>query len=350
MIPESLLLAVSVAEAVLVGLTALAVLGSAVRLTLRDRRRRTCKARSIRNVVRAVELEELASDNDVLRSVPSWLQAEVVTELLSTLSGLRRRRLLRLAVEGGMASDGEHMCASRRWTRRLRGAHLLSVLGLSDETLAAMLDDTHPEVRAQAAEGMGDHPTGERVRRLLDLLRDPEPLVRFAGKDALLRIGRPAASPVAEHLSHLREDEVLDALDVAAGLAGPEFLDPALTLSSDARAAVRARAAHLLGAIGGSKSTETLGRMLQDPDAAPRAAAAECVGRLDHWPAAGLLADQLRDPDWSVRRTAALALRDLGAPGLIFLRRALGSEGPYASDIARQALGLPESADDPLAL
>ncbi len=351
MIPDSLLLSIAMLEATLVGAAVLLVVGNALRLALQSRRRRACKASALRQLVRVVEGEDPGSvDDGALHGPPGWLRAEIVTELLPALSGPRRERLLRVAIELGMVSDAERRCGSARWSRRLRGVRVLTLLGTSKESLVGMLDDSHPEVRAGAAEGIADHPTPERVERLLEMLRDSSPLVRFAAKDALLRIGRPATEPLAELLASAPAAGAEDALDIATGLAGPAFLAPALALATSDRAAVRARAARLLGAVGGANATEALTRLLEDPETQPRAAAAESLGRLGHWPASGALAGRLGDPDWSVRRAAALALRDLGAPGLLFLRRALGGEDRYAQDIAHQVLDLPEAADHSLAL
>ena len=350
MIPDSLLLTVALVEATLVGVTALVVLGSAMRIALRDRHRER-KTSTIRGLVKAVEVEDPARAREALPSrTPGWLEEEAIAELLATLSGARRDRLLRLAVEGGMARGAERLCASRRWTRRLRGAHLLASLGLGHAILVELLGDEHPEVRAQAAEGAGDRPSPATVESLIDLLRDPAPLVRFAAKDALLRIGEPAAGPLAECLGQLPEEHADDALDVAIGLAGPRFLEPALRLRASRRGEVRARAARLLGAIGGGRATEALAGLLGDPDPGTRAAAAESLGRLGHWPASGALAARLSDAEWSVRRAAALALRDLGAPGLLFLRRAVTIDDRFARDVARQFLDLPEADDQSLAL
>jgi len=53
----------------------------------------------------------------------------------------------------------------------------------------------------------------------------------------------------------------------------------------------------------------------------------------------------LRDQAWVVRREAALALRAMGAPGTLLLRRALTSDDRFAADMAKQVLGLPGTAE-----
>jgi HEAT repeat protein len=115
-----------------------------------------------------------------------------------------------------------------------------------------------------------------------------------------------------------------------------------LRLSEDPIASARALAAELLGALGGAESAARLEALLHDENAAARAAAATAVATLAHWRAAPALAALLRDPAWDVRRAAGLALRALGAPGAILLRRAKDDADPFASDMARQVLDLPD--------
>ncbi|MEP6551019.1 MAG: HEAT repeat domain-containing protein, partial [Gemmatimonadales bacterium] len=75
-----------------------------------------------------------------------------------------------------------------------------------------------------------------------------------------------------------------------------------------------------------------------------RGAAAHGLGRMQHWQAASSLAECLRDSAWRVRREAGLALRAIGAPGTLFLRRALKGNDGFASDMAQQVLDLPTAA------
>jgi len=73
-------------------------------------------------------------------------------------------------------------------------------------------------------------------------------------------------------------------------------------------------------------------------------AAARGLGRMQHWQAASQLAEGLRDSAWHVRRDAGLALRSIGAPGALFLRRSLNSDDRFAADMAQLVLDLPEAA------
>jgi HEAT repeat protein len=83
--------------------------------------------------------------------------------------------------------------------------------------------------------------------------------------------------------------------------------------------------------------------LLTDPVPEVRATAAHALGKLGHWPAVSHLAPLLRDRAWIVRREAGLALRALGAPGLLYLRRYLTDADHFAADMAQQVLDLPST-------
>jgi HEAT repeat protein len=131
---------------------------------------------------------------------------------------------------------------------------------------------------------------------------------------------------------------------VAESVAEPRFLTSALRLSQDDKIGVRSAAAKLLGAIAGAEAAARLVEMLADSDSHVRAAAASGLGRMHYWQAGSQLAERLRDERWRVRREAGLALRAIGAPGTLFLRRALKSDDRFAADMAQQVLDLPEAA------
>jgi HEAT repeat protein len=107
---------------------------------------------------------------------------------------------------------------------------------------------------------------------------------------------------------------------------------------------IRVAAARLLGAIADAPAAARLIEMLRDSESRVRAAAAQSLGRMQHWQAASLLAERLRDKTWRVRREAGLALRAIGAPGALFLRKAIKGDDRFAADMAQQVLDLPEAA------
>lgn len=287
-------------------------------------------------------LEELR----VLESLPRRLQLRLFRQTMRNLVGARNERVRALAEHLGHERWAEERCRSRRWWRRLEGARVLTLLSTGNRVMPSLLHDPVPEVRAQAVEWAATHATPEVIGRLLDLLSDPREVSRFTVQDTLLRIGHSVVEPLIRYLEIHEGVAAVPALQVARGIEDPRFIDPALSLIEDPNPIVRSHAAGLLGTIGGSTAEQALVALLTDPDPRPRAAAAQAIGILGHWGAGPLVAERLRDPSWIVRREAGLALRALGSTGKLLLRRALRSEDPFAADMARQVLDLPETTLD----
>jgi hypothetical protein len=281
-------------------------------------------------------------DASMLLTLPPHLLTKLFGYIDRTLTGNERACLTRLGLETGLSDLAERYCHSRLWWRRLEGARLLTLIRTGESVVPGLLADPHPWVRAQAAEWAGVHPTAEVIEKLLALLADPSGLCRFTVQDSLIRIGPQAVEPLLKFLNDHTGPVLEPALEVALSLAEPRFSEPALALCENTSPRVRALAAALLGALGGRESVDVLTTLLDDPVPEVRAAAASSLGKLHHWPAARWLAGALRDQAWIVRREAGLALRAVGSPGLLFLRRSLSDHDPFAADMARQVLDLPE--------
>jgi HEAT repeat protein len=264
-------------------------------------------------------------------------------DLAPSLSGVQRQRITALALELGLLARAATHCRSRLWWRRLQSVRLFTLLGGAEEAVLPLFQDRYAIIRAQAALWAVDAPRPAVLAALLDLLGDASGLCRFTAQDTLLRLGRGVAEPLARALPTLAGRQLEAALTVAVGLAEPRFLAPALTLCTHASPRVRAQAATLCGALGGTQGVQELLDLLTDPVPEVRAAAAHALGKLGHWPAASHLAPLLRDHAWIVRRDAGLALRALGAPGLLYLRRSLTDIDHFAADMARQVLDLPST-------
>ena len=232
--------------------------------------------------------------------------------------------------------DGKLLSTPRQ--QRGRDACRLAVDGL------AKILDPHPAVRAQAAEWAAAHPSVTVISAMLTLLADPATQARFAVQNALLRMGGVVAGPLANFLETHTGRAAEAGLRVAESLAEPSFVPAALRLSRTDDVGIRIAAAKLLGAVGDARGAARLIEMLDDADSSVRAAAAQSLGRMQHWQAASLLAYRLRDSAWRVRRAAGLALRSIGAPGALFLRRAIKGDDAFAADMAQQVLDLPTAA------
>ena len=287
-----------------------------------------------------INVEEI----EALRRIPRDAQVAAFLEASRNLTGSGKERLRFVAREVALLDRARKLCASGRWTRRLRGARLLARMDEADPLVEKLLADPNPAVRAQAAEWAATQPSPTVISIMLTMLADPATQARFAVQDALLRMGVTIADPLASFLETHSGLPAEAGLRVAEALAETRFLPAALRHSASEDVGVRGAAANLLGAIGGADSAARLTELLTDPDSLVRAGAAHGLGRMQHWPAASQLAGCLRDPAWRVRRDAGLALRALGAPGALFLRRAVKGDDPFAADMSQQVLDLPAAA------
>jgi HEAT repeat protein len=287
-----------------------------------------------------INVEEI----NALRRIPRDAQVAAFLEASRNVTGTGKERLRFVAGEVALLDRARKLCESRLWTRRLRGARVLARMDVADPVIEKLLADPNPAVRAQAAEWGATHPTPSTISIMLTMLADPATQARFAVQDSLLRMGATVADPLASFLETHSGLPAESGLRVAESLAESRFLPAALRHSGSEEVGVRTAAANLLGAIGGAAAAERLVELLMDPDSLVRAAAAHALGRMQHWPAASQLAECLRDSTWRVRRDAGLALRALGAPGALFLRRALKGNDPFAADMSQQVLDLPAAA------
>lgn len=293
-------------------------------------------------LITALEAEEIPNaERNRMAALSVRLQVRMFVDIAPSLGGGQRQRLAVLAREMNLMVRAKSRCQSRFWWRRLQGARLFTLLGGGLDVMPPLFRDRHPAVRAQAAEWAVGYPSAQNIDSLLSLLSDPIGFCRFIAQDSLLRMGNRVIEPLVHYCSHQAGDKVA-ALQVAEGLADPRFLAPALVLCRDESPRVRALAATLLGTLGGSEGVEVLTSLLADAAPEVRAAAARMLGKLHHWPAAARLAGLLRDHTWIARQAAGLALRSLGAPGHLFLRRFRADADHFAADMARQVLDLPE--------
>lgn len=287
-----------------------------------------------------INIEEI----NALRRVPRDAQVAAFLEASRNLAGTGKERLRFVAGEVALLDRARKLCESQRWMRRLRGARVLARMDVADPLIEKLLADPNPAVRAQAAEWAATHPTPSVISIMLTMLADPATQARFAVQDSLLRMGPTVADPLASFLETHTGLPAESGLRVAESLAEPRFLPAALRHSASEEVGVRSAAANLLGAIGGAAAAERLAGLLKDPESLVRSAAAHGLGRMQYWPAAAQLAECLRDSTWRVRRDAGLALRAIGAPGALFLRRALKGNDAFAADMSQQILDLPAAA------
>jgi HEAT repeat protein len=287
-----------------------------------------------------VNVEELSA----LEQQPNDVQVVAFLEISRNVTGTNKERLRFIADKVGVVDRARKLCGSPRWAKRLRGTRILSRLDVPDPLVLKLLADPHPAVRAQAAEWAAAQPSPEVISAMLGLLADPATQARFAVQNALLRMGGIIAGPLTAFLETHTGRAAEAGLRVAESVAEPSFAPAALRLSRDDDDGIRVAAAKLLGAIADAAAAQRLIDMLRDKESRVRAAAAQALGRMQYWAAGSLLSECLRDSAWRVRKEAGLALRAIGAPGTLLLRRALKSDDRFAADMAQQVLDLPATA------
>lgn len=296
---------------------------------------------------RAIVARTLAGNDGqvpVFPRLPLDQAVRVLADATGSLDTAARARLTMLPACRRLISRGRRWCASRRWSRRLRGVRLLTMMGAGADTVPALLDDVRPEVRSEAAAWMGHHPDIGGINRLIRMLGDDSLSCRLTAQETLIRLGRRTLGPIISHLEGPEPAALASLLLIAARLNDSSLREPALAYRTHPDPAVRAGVAGVLTSLGGSEAVEALEVLLQDPASTVRAASATGLGVLGHWPSAPLLAGGLGDRAWEVRRASGLALGRLGGPGRLYLRRGRQGADPLAVDMARQVLDLSERA------
>lgn len=339
---KELLVTVVVVEAMVLALSLSIMFGHAAWFRFQEVR---CAQRmiAVRTMfARALSGGSLLDDEvAVVKSLPLSRQAQVVSECGRNLSGQGLSALGAVGVTIGMVSAAERMCRSWRWARRLQGVRMLTVLSAGATVVPRLLHDRSPVVRSEAAYWSASHPSPATVAALLGMLSDPDQGCRFAAMDVLQRMGEAAVGPLIQLVATESGAPVDAAMIVISNKEHQDFLPVAVAMVVSESAVARASAAKVLGLIGSAQHTGLLQARLADSTALVREAAVHAIGALRHWPLGPQVAGLLADSDWTVRRAAGLALRALGAPGHLLLRRALKGPDRYAVDMARHVLGLP---------
>lgn len=342
MIPRELLLAAVLVEAVVVVLALLVIVGDVVRCAVGDPRkaRRLAAGRERLAMVLAdgADPEALGAALDGLRRAE---RLAVLAEYAPLLAGADRSALARVAASAGLTADAARRARSRRWSTRLEGARILTVVGGGEDVMPALLDDPSSRVRSQASAWAMDHPTDAVVARLVRGATDPRPAARFSVHDALIRLGPAAVPALGAALERATGEDAERLLAPCVAIGDRSFGPSALRLLRDPSAAVRAQACALVARTAADEGGPTLLALADDASPQVRAAACTALGVAQHWPAGGALRRALRDDAWDVRHAAAVALERLGPPGTLLLKRALDDDALVARDMARRMLELP---------
>lgn len=314
----------------------------------RDRRRR--------EVLGAVRQFRDGGDPAELRSVLDRSRPRVLLQALQAVEeadgppsqAADLRRLVR-------ASDAfrsvRRAAGSRRWWRRQTAAQILGrVVRYEDrELLLELVRDPHPVVSAAALLAVRRLSWPSTAEPLLEIALEGTSVQR--GKvellvDTLVELGPEAVLPsLSRRIEAGRGGEAEATLLRIAGRLGDPRIRPLVRdRLRDGGLETRIQAARTLASLGGEAGRRGLEEALEDPAWEVRAQAARGLGVLGSAEAVGSLRRALTDPSWWVRLRAALALRNIGPRGVRTLEEADPEEDAYAADMAEYVLGLEEAA------
>ncbi len=288
--------------------------------------------------------DELEAASKQLAAMPTAVVADVLHELSADVYGESRRRLRLVADLSGLAHKIRRWTLRRRWTHRIRAAHLLMLLPSDAGERERLLGDRHPLVRARAIESLGKTGAGRFAPLLLAAFDHESPAVRSAAQHALAQGGVECVPPIIQLLERLDRGKadhraVILVAEVAAQLPDERLVRSLLRFVSHPDPSLRVLVASCLGNGTMSEPELHLAALLNDDDPVVRAEAARSVGRGDVKALAHLLGVALADPSWHVRRNAGASLLELGPIGTVLLRCHLDDEDAFARDMALHSLG-----------
>lgn len=195
-------------------------------------------------------------------------------------------------------------------------------------------------VRAQLAVLLGLLASPAAVAGLIDLLDEPDAVLRQAVNAAVVLAGAVCLKPLQTALRSQRE-RVRARAEEALTLLGDEAIDTALQSLSSASSEQRASAARTLGALRAGKAEEALMRRLDDGESAVRVEAARALGQIGSGQALVAMEQHATSTDAALRAAIAQALgQGRDSESLPALVRLLGDTDAMVRAAAAHALGV----------
>jgi HEAT repeat protein len=149
---------------------------------------------------------------------------------------------------------------------------------VSVPTIVGLLQDSLPDVRKEAAKGLGNIGDERACQPLADFY-DKEKIedVQDAGIRALLRLGACSVRPLIELLSSIRPTVRAGAARALGKLQSPHAVDPLIWLLRDRDPDVRMAAIIALREIGDNRGMNAIAAAVQDTDPDVAGAAEEAL-------------------------------------------------------------------------
>jgi HEAT repeat protein len=288
-----------------------------------------------------------------LRELPMRDAADVILRVTATRIPPEQTAELAAAMRReAWVERGLGQARSWFWWRRLDAARLLGTVGIATdrETLQRLLRDRHEAVQVVAGTALAALGDSVTVLEVLDALPGRSRFVQRQQFDQLKPRWREVAPLLIPRLqTETVTDRLLVWIAIADAVGTPDLLDALCELRGHPDVGVRLGVARALRNYFHPAGAAVLRTLLADADAAVRARAAQSLGAVGATDSVEALASGLTDAAWAVRFRGAIALAQLGESGRAQLRALRGSDDRFAREMATLVSGLSVGALDELA-
>jgi HEAT repeat protein len=338
LVPMAVLVIFSINAALLAGLVLLKVV----------HRRRTLSHNARRQEYLKLLSHHISVDNSVEPITESMAQDQAFLDALidmrNVITGDEVSTLRRIVNHHGVIErQMRYLDTSLLLSRRLRAAVALAELGdeTSAETLMSHLDDREPEIRIQAARGLGRIQWTPAIDQIVSRFSDEIPWVRVRFSDTLVGYGIKATWPLIAYIriNHRFESKgPALALRTIAQIQDDQAVAPLLEILEETTdLEIQIATVDALAELGSPEASTALNSLLESEHWELRAKAATALGGLGESSAIQRLTTAMREENWWVRRSAAAAVARL-PQGIEALYRSLDDDDPFAADAAAEAL------------
>ncbi len=227
--------------------------------------------------------------------------------------------------------------------RRLRAAVVLAELGDESavDTLMEHLGDREPEIRIQAARGLGRMRWTPAIDAVVARFNIETPWVRSRFADTLINFGAAATWPL---LAYIRVNQPFESVGPVAAIrtlgsiGDDQVVQPLIeVLHNPGDAEIELAVIETLGTLANPSAVPVLRTSARSSDWRVRAKTMTSLGEIGDPASLDVIAGGLTDPEWWVRRNSAAALARVDG-GIDRLYDAVGGTDQYAADAAAEAL------------
>ena len=268
---------------------------------------------------------------------------DAVIDIRNAVVGPEAEALHHLVDSFGISQQQTARLSSPLKGRRLKAA--VALAELADESSAKILlkhlDDREPEVRVQAARGLGRMKWTPAIGPIVDRFSHETPWVRSRFADTLVTFGSSATWPLLAYIKVNHRFESVGpatAVRVLETIGDHSAVAPLMDLLEEtADPEIQIAAVAALGTVGGRVAFDSVEKATRSEDWRVRAKAATALEHIGDPEALNVLYDGLHDQNWWVRRNSAHAMTNITG-GIGALYAALTADDRFARDAAAEAL------------